>query len=481
MIRKTNRHQNTVMKTVLCLQLAALLFTTAFSGSALAAGVPFAGVIEGTEDFNPIFDPNAPVGSDPIGLDIVGSGGGQATQLGRFTATWQFDIDLASAGPHPGLRTFVADNGDELWSEGSGTGTPPDADPNFNQTVVEDHAITGGTGRFKGATGSFTVERVVYDVRPGVDLVTSGSFNGYIIFAEEGEPFEGVVEGSEDFNPVFDPNAPAGSDPIGLDIVGSGEGEARLLGRFTATWGFDVDLASPGPHPGARTFVADNGDELWSEATGIGTPPDADPNFNQTVTEEHVITGGTGRFEGATGSFTVERVVYDVRPGVDLVTSGSFSGYIMLVPQGEPFQGLVSGFEDFNPVFDPNDPSATDPTGLDIVGSGGGIATTLGRFTATWGFDIDLASPGPHPGARTFVADNGDELWSEATGTGTPPDADPNFNQTVVEDNMIVGGTGRFEGATGSFTVNRVVYDVRPGVNLATSGSFSGYIILSSN
>ncbi len=43
-----------------------------------------------------------------------------------------------------------------------------------------------------------------------------------------------------------------------------------------------------------------------------------------------MITGGTGRFEGAGGSFTVERVVYDVRPGIDLVTEGSFDGTIIL-------------------------------------------------------------------------------------------------------------------------------------------------------
>ena len=45
-----------------------------------------------------------------------------------------------------------------------------------------------------------------------------------------------------------------------------------------------------------------------------------------------MITGGTGQYEGATGHFTVERVVYDVRPGVNLETSGSLSGYIILAP-----------------------------------------------------------------------------------------------------------------------------------------------------
>ena len=92
------------------------------------------------------------------------------------------------------------------------------------------------------------------------------------------------------------------------------------------------------PHPGTHRFVADNGDELWSEATAAGTPPDADPNFNQYVVEEHVITGGTGRFDFARGRFTLERVVYDVRPGVNLETSGSFSGFIIFAPEGEPFE-----------------------------------------------------------------------------------------------------------------------------------------------
>ena len=47
------------------------------------------------------------------------------------------------------------------------------------------------------------------------------------------------------------------------------------------------------------------------------------------VTEEMVITGGTGRFEGATGSFTVERVVFNVvDPFEDLETIGTFDGTI---------------------------------------------------------------------------------------------------------------------------------------------------------
>jgi hypothetical protein len=43
--------------------------------------------------------------------------------------------------------------------------------------VVEEHTITGGTGRFAGATGSFTLERLVSTVTG----VTDGSFDGSIL------------------------------------------------------------------------------------------------------------------------------------------------------------------------------------------------------------------------------------------------------------------------------------------------------------
>ena len=170
---KTNRNMNTIMKTFLYLPMAALLITTALAGPASAEeGVPFKGVIEGTEDF----DFGHPSGID---IKILGSGGGNATHLGNFTATWVGDITFG-AELQPLERTFVAANGDELWSTGLGAGTVPDPD----QFVVEDHIIIGGTGRFEGATGSFTVERTVFNVAPPfTDLVTTGTFDGTIILA----------------------------------------------------------------------------------------------------------------------------------------------------------------------------------------------------------------------------------------------------------------------------------------------------------
>lgn len=68
---------------------------------------------------------------------------------------------------------FTAANGDTLTAEGSGQATlvAPGA-----LSIVETTTITGGTGRFAGATGSFVIERTLF-VSAGV---TTGSFAGTI-------------------------------------------------------------------------------------------------------------------------------------------------------------------------------------------------------------------------------------------------------------------------------------------------------------
>ena len=107
-------------------------------------------------------------------LIIDGSGLGNATELGRFTMTFHAEADLGTLIAF-GTATFVAANGDTLSTSFIGQGTPT-PDPNVF-TVVEVETITGGTGRFSGAMGSFTLERVV-------NLVTGvsyGSFNGTIL------------------------------------------------------------------------------------------------------------------------------------------------------------------------------------------------------------------------------------------------------------------------------------------------------------
>ena len=68
----------------------------------------------------------------------------------------------------------MAANGDTLTATFAGAAMPT-ADPTV--LAIEEHAtITGGTGRFAGATGSFTTERL-YDTVAGT---TIGYFEGTI-------------------------------------------------------------------------------------------------------------------------------------------------------------------------------------------------------------------------------------------------------------------------------------------------------------
>ena len=81
--------------------------------------------------------------------------------------------------------------------------------------------------------------------------------------------------------------------------------------------------ATPATAVGTFEFTAANGDTLRASFTGLGTPT-ATPGI-ASIVETATITGGTGRFAGATGSFIVERIV-DL---INLQTTGSFEGTII--------------------------------------------------------------------------------------------------------------------------------------------------------
>jgi hypothetical protein len=102
---------------------------------------------------------------------------------------------------------------------------------------------------------------------------------------------------------------------------GSGEGIGTLLGRFTLTWEFTVNLAD-GTGSGPVRYTAANGDQIFMTAVGSSEPTATPGVFH--ITEIQIITGGTGRFAGAKGSFTVDRLT-DLNTGF---TSGSFHGTI---------------------------------------------------------------------------------------------------------------------------------------------------------
>jgi hypothetical protein len=155
----------TITKTILYLQMAALCLTAALAGRAVTKEQsPIKGSIQAVE----IADVQFPR------VFVDGSGSGRATHLGRFTMTYELEVDLLTHETF-GSSVFTAANGDSLTTDITGLGTPTE-NPDVH-TIVEVHTITGGTGRFAGATGSFIRK---YLLNP-VTGVTSGSFDGTIV------------------------------------------------------------------------------------------------------------------------------------------------------------------------------------------------------------------------------------------------------------------------------------------------------------
>ena len=132
----------------------------------VAAGkqVPFKGRLEGEVTVTPLAPPF-------LRVDV--EAGGKATRLGKFTLDIPHVVDPTTRTA-VGSYEFTAANGDKVYADFTGqaslTATPGVI------AIVETATITGGTGRFAGATGSFTVERL-YDRIAGT---TIGSFQGTI-------------------------------------------------------------------------------------------------------------------------------------------------------------------------------------------------------------------------------------------------------------------------------------------------------------
>jgi hypothetical protein len=106
-------------------------------------------------------------------LSLSFEGTGNATHLGRFTVEIRIVLNTTDR-TLTGTYEFTAANGDTVTA--AVTGQSPLMPPGVPQTSVETATITGGTGRFASASGSFTAERVV-DL---ATFLTTGSFNGTI-------------------------------------------------------------------------------------------------------------------------------------------------------------------------------------------------------------------------------------------------------------------------------------------------------------
>ena len=162
-----------------CLALAVVVIA-GLTGPALAsAPLPLKGSMEGVHVSRTPLDP-------PRFFDVF-EGAGQATQLGQFQMVIETSVDF---GTRPvtggGTLTFTAANGDTLVA--AITGSSALVSPGL--VLITEVAIIDpdrSTGRFAGATGTFTLERLA-DAATGVTGATSGSFEGTISLATPAKP-----------------------------------------------------------------------------------------------------------------------------------------------------------------------------------------------------------------------------------------------------------------------------------------------------
>ncbi len=154
---------NPVLRRQLSLVTLVLLAVTTVSPVAAADEVPFRGRLDGTVTVTPLTPPIA---------SVLIEASGTATQLGSFTLEVPHQVNQAIR-VGTGSYEFTAANGDTLTADFTGLATL--VAPGV-LTTHEEAVITGGTGRFAGATGSFTADRTFY-IATGT---TVGSFQGTI-------------------------------------------------------------------------------------------------------------------------------------------------------------------------------------------------------------------------------------------------------------------------------------------------------------
>lgn len=159
------------MKKLLVSTAIAPLLVVSLAGAMLATpakaekkDLPFKGTFQAVETY---------VVNPPI-MSVTANGSGNATQLGQYAISYEVEVNLETVAG-VGSAQLIAANGDILYANMSGQATPTGTTDVFN--VVEEFTITGGTGRFANASGSFTLHRVV-NITTGV---TSGTMNGTIV------------------------------------------------------------------------------------------------------------------------------------------------------------------------------------------------------------------------------------------------------------------------------------------------------------
>ena len=124
--------------------LVAAAMISATTPASATDQVPFRGVVSGS------IISITPLDECHLLAEVVN--GGNATQLGRFTGTAEFVLNVCDL-TYVGSYVFTAANGDSISGPFFGHLTPTGVQGVFDNT--ETAFITNGTGRFANATGTF--------------------------------------------------------------------------------------------------------------------------------------------------------------------------------------------------------------------------------------------------------------------------------------------------------------------------------------
>lgn len=124
------------------------------SASGGAAAGSTATVIHGFLNATETSTPQPAPPAIPLQLATQLAGTGIASHLGQYTLVATLVVDLATASSS-GVMTFTAANGDSFTATETGQAVFMDG---FVQ-ITEIATLTGGDGRFSGATGTLTIVR----------------------------------------------------------------------------------------------------------------------------------------------------------------------------------------------------------------------------------------------------------------------------------------------------------------------------------
>lgn len=139
------------------------------SSSTAPTALPFDGDLEATEEN---------VFQSPSTIVVHITATGTATHLGKYTLRMNGVVDIVTMMSGVGDFTFVADDGDTIVGTSLGQARPG---PTPGTLSIPEHLnITGGTGRFVGASGSVVTERVFDQTTTR----STGSFTGTISFGQ---------------------------------------------------------------------------------------------------------------------------------------------------------------------------------------------------------------------------------------------------------------------------------------------------------